>query len=83
MVRNKKKYREGILNDSSVSLDHGFTKGLKSSEYLHILVNYKKKIEVKIKEICEITQVTHHNQIKSECQFRDLVDSIEFYKKKL
>ena len=30
----------------------------------------------------EINQVMQDNQIKSECQFRDLVKSIEFYNEK-
>ena len=38
-----------------------------------------KNIEAKIKEICEMNQVTLDNQIKGQCQLRDLVKSIEFY----
>ena len=41
--------REGSLNDSSASLDDVFTEGMKSSEYLHIIVNCMKNIETKIK----------------------------------
>ena len=77
-----KKAREGSLNDSSVSLDNVFTEGTKSPECLHILVNCMKNIEAKIKEIWEMNQVTQDNQIKGECQLRDLVKSIEFYNEK-
>ena len=42
-----------------------------------------KNIEAKIKEICEMKQVTQDNQIiKGECQFRDLVKSIKIYNDK-
>ena len=74
-----KKAKEGSLNDSNVSLDHGFTEGMKSPECLRILVNCMKNIEAKIKEIWEMNQVTLDNQIKGQCQLRDLVKSIEFY----
>ena len=77
-----KKVRECSLNDSSASLDDLFTEGLKSPECLHILVNCMKNIDAKIKEICEMNQVTQDNQIKGECQLRDLVKSIEFYNEK-
>ena len=78
----RKKVREGSLNDSSVSLDDIFTEVMKSPECLHILVNCMKNIKAKIKEICETNQVTQDNQIKAECQVRDLVKSIEFYNEK-
>ena len=78
----RKKVREGSLNDSSVSLDDVFTEVMKSPECLHILVNCMKNIKAKIKEICETNQVTQDNQIKGECQVRDLVKSIEFYNEK-
>ena len=77
-----KKAREGSLNDSSVSLDDVFTEGIKLPEFLHILVNCMKSIEAKVKEIWEMNQATQDNQIKGECQFRDLVKSIEFYNEK-
>ena len=60
-----KKVREGSLNDSNVSLDDVFTEGLKSTECLHVLVNCMKNIEAKIKEICDMNQVTQVNQIKA------------------
>ena len=63
MARNRKKTRQGSLNDSSVSLDDVFTEGMKSPECLHILVNCMKNIEAKIKEICELNQVAQDNQI--------------------
>ena len=78
-----KKASEGSLNDSSVTLDDVFTEGMKSPECLHILVNCMKNIEAKIKEIWEMNQVTQDNQIKGECQLRDLVKSIEFSMKSL
>ena len=68
-----KRAKEGNLNDSSVSLDDVFTEGMKSPECLHILVNFMKNIEAKIKEICETNQVTQDNQIKGKCQLRDPV----------
>ena len=71
-----KKAREASSNDSSVSLDDVFTEGMKSPECLHILVNCMKNIEDKINEICKMNQVTQDNQIKGECQLRDLVKSI-------
>ena len=74
-----RKAREGSLNGSNVSLDDVFTEGMKSPECLHILVNCMKNIEAKIKEIWEMNQVTLDNQIKGQCQLRDLVKSIEFY----
>ena len=77
-----KKAREGSLNDTSVSLDYIFTEDMKSPECLHILVSCIKNIEAKIKEIWEMNQVTQYNQIKGECQLRDLVKSIEFYNEK-
>ena len=77
-----KKAKKGSLNDSSVSLDDVFTKGMKSPECLHILVNCMKNIEAKIKEIWEINHVIQDNQIKGEYQLRDLVKSIEFYNEK-
>ena len=77
-----KNVREGRLNDSSVALDYVFTEGMKSPECLHILVNCMKNIEVKIKETCEMNQVTQDNQIKGEYQLRDLFKSIELYKEK-
>ena len=52
---------------------------MNSSECLHILVNCMKNIEAKIKEIWEMNQVTQDNQIKADCQLRDLLKSIEFY----
>ena len=55
---------------------------MKSPECLHILVNCMKNIEVKIKETCEMNQVTQDNQIKGEYQLRDLFKSIELYKEK-
>ena len=61
-----KKVREGSLNDSNVSLDDVFTEGLKSTDCLHVLVNCMKNIEAKIKEICDMNQVTQVNQIKAE-----------------
>ena len=64
------------------SLDDVFTEGMKSPECLHILVNCMKNIEAKIKEIWYINHVTQDNQIKGECQLRDLVKSIEFYNEK-
>ena len=76
----KQKIQGGSLND--VSLDF-FTKILKSPECLYILVNCMKNIEAKIKEICEMNQVTEDNQIKGECQLRDLVKLIEFYNGKI
>ena len=78
-----KQAREGSLNDSSVSLDDVFTEGMKSPECLHILVNCTKNIEAKIKEIWEMNQVTQDNQIKGECQLRDLVKPLKFYNEKL
>ena len=39
-------------------------------------------IDAKIKEIWKMNQVTQDNQIKDECQLRDLAKSIEFYNKK-
>ena len=77
-----KKAREGILNDSNVKLDDVFSESIKSPEFLHIFVNCIQNIEVKIKEIWEMNQVTQDNQIKGECQLRDLVKSIEFYNEK-
>ena len=77
-----KKAREGSLNGPSVSLDDGFTEGMKSPECLPILVNCMKNIEAKIKEIWEMNQVTQDNQIKGECQLGDLVKSTEFYDEK-
>ena len=77
-----KKARGDSFNDSSVSLDDVFTEGMKSPECLHILANCMKNIEAKIKEIFEMNQVTQDNQIKGECQPRDLVKSIEFYNEK-
>ena len=74
-VEEPKKAR-GSLNHSSVSLEDVFTEVMKC---LYILVNYMKNIEAKIKEIWEMNQVTQDNQIKGECQLRDLVKSIEFY----
>ena len=53
MVRNRKKAREGSLNNSNVSLDDVFSEGMKSRECLHTLVNCIKSIEAKIKEIWE------------------------------
>ena len=41
-----------------------------------------KNIEAIIKEICEMNQMTQDNQIKGECQPRDLVKSKEFYNEK-
>ena len=41
-----------------------------------------KNIEAKIKYIWEMNKVTQHNQIKGECQLRDLVKSTEFYNEK-
>ena len=38
--------------------------------------------EAKIKEIWEMSQMTQDNQIKGECQLRDLVKSIGFYNEK-
>ena len=78
-MRNRKKAKEGSLNDSNVSLDDVFTEGMKSLECLYILVNCMKNIKAKIKEIWEMNQLTQENQIKGECQLRDLVKSIEFY----
>ena len=72
-----KKAREGGLNDSSVSLDDVFTEGMKSLECLHILVDSMKNIEAKIKKNWEMNQVTQDNQIKVECQLRDLIKPIE------
>ena len=77
-----KKAREGSLNDSSVSLDDVFTEGMKSLECLHILVDSMKNIEAKIKKNWEMNQVTQDNQIKVECQLRDLIKSIESYNEK-
>ena len=76
------KKARGSLNDSSVSLEDVFTEVMKSPECLYIFVNYMKNIEAKIKEIWEMNQVTQDNQIKGECQLRDLVKSIEFYNEK-
>ena len=59
-----KKVRKGSLNDSSVSLDDVFTEVLKSPECLHILSNCRKNTEAKIKDICEMNQVTQDNQIQ-------------------
>ena len=81
-MRNRKKAKEGSLNDSNVSLDDVFTEGMKSLECLYILVNCMKNIKAKIKEIWEMNQLTQENQIKGECQLRDLVKSIEFYNEK-
>ena len=78
-----KRASESSLNDSSVPLDDVFTEGMKSPECLHIFVNCMKNIEAKIKEIWEINQVTQDNQIKGECQLRDLVKSLKFYNEKL
>ena len=75
----KKVRVECSLSDSSASLDDLFTEGLKSPECLHILVNCMKNIEAKIKEICEMNHVTQDNQIKGECQLRDLVKSIKVW----
>ena len=77
-----KKAREGSSNDPNVSLDDVSTEDLKPSECLHILPNGMKNNEAKIKEICELNQATQDNQIIGECQLRDLVQSIEIYKKK-
>ena len=41
-----------------------------------------KNTEARIKEIWEMNQVTQDNQIKGECQLRDLVKSIELYNEK-
>ena len=41
-----------------------------------------KSIEAIIKEICEMNQMTQDNQIKGECQPRDLIKSKEFYNEK-
>ena len=41
-----------------------------------------KNIEAIIKEICEMNQMTQDNQIKGECQPRDLIKSKEFYNEK-
>ena len=41
-----------------------------------------KNTEAKIKEIWEMNHVTHDNQIKGECQLRDLVKPIESYDEK-
>ena len=49
-----------------------FTEGMKSPECLHILVNFIKNIEAKVKEISERNQVMQDYQIKGECQPRDL-----------
>ena len=55
---------------------------MKSPKCLRILVNCMKNIEAEIKEICEMNQVTQDNQIKGECQLKDLVKSIEIYNEK-
>ena len=55
---------------------------MKLPECLHILVNFMKNVEPKIKKICEMNQVKQDNQIKGECQLRNLVKSTEFYNEK-
>ena len=55
---------------------------MKLPECLHIVVNFMKNVESKIKEICEMNQVKQDNQIKGECQLRNLVKSTEFYNEK-
>ena len=63
-------------------LDYVFKESLKPPECLNILANCMKNIELEIKEICELNQVTQDNQIRSECQLRCFVKPIEFYNEK-
>ena len=77
-----RKAREGSLNDPNVSLDDVFTEGMKSPECLHVLVNCMKNIKAKTKDIWKMNQVTQDNQIRGECQLRNLVKSIGFYNEK-
>ena len=80
-VEEPKNIRKSSLNDSDVSLDF-FTKILKSPECLYT-VNCMKNIKAKIKEICEMNQVTQDNQTGGECHLRYLVKPIEFYNGKI
>ena len=49
------------------------------SVYIFLSLVSSQNTEAEIKEIWEMYQVTQDNQIKGECQLRDLVKSIEFY----
>ena len=43
---------------------------------------FYEEYEAKIKEMCEMNQVTQDSQNKGECQLRDLAESIKFFNEK-
>ena len=73
----RKKVKEGSSASSTDDTDV-FGEGFESADCEAILFNSLKNLEVKVKEIFDLANITNESQIKGEQQLKCLTESVEF-----